>query len=235
MSTRTNTEFSFSLNSDRLWNLLRAYATPRAWKNVAFLLLSFPLGIFYFIALVTGVSLGAGLAVTLIGIPILLFVFYAAGWVTQFEAWLVNRMIDADVTPTVYTYDAETLPGRIWEALKDGRRWKGIAYLFLRFPIGIASFVMTTVLISLPVALITAPLTFATEAAPELGFWTINTFSEALIAAPIGLVLGALALHIIAMIVGLWRGFTEWILSNPADARKAKNDDKRKNDDLIAA
>ena len=41
------------------------------FPNLVYLLLAMPLGILYFVILVTGYALGAGLIITLIGIPIL--------------------------------------------------------------------------------------------------------------------------------------------------------------------
>ena len=51
--------------------LLRPLTTASGWMAVTHHLLGLPLGIVYFTWLVTGLSLGAGLAITLIGIPIL--------------------------------------------------------------------------------------------------------------------------------------------------------------------
>jgi len=51
---------------------------PKTWRSVGYLLLAFPLGIFYFVFLVTGLSLGFGLFITLLGIPILVGVLAAA-------------------------------------------------------------------------------------------------------------------------------------------------------------
>lgn len=45
-------------------------AEPRSYLNIVYLLLAFPLGTFYFVFLVTGLSLGFGLIITLVGIPI---------------------------------------------------------------------------------------------------------------------------------------------------------------------
>ena len=52
------------------------------FPNLVYLLLAMPLGILYFVILVTGYALGAGLIITLIGIPILvtmIFVTYLLG------------------------------------------------------------------------------------------------------------------------------------------------------------
>ena len=46
-------------------------ATSQSYLNLVFLTLSFPLGIFYFVFLVTGISLGMALSIIVIGLAIL--------------------------------------------------------------------------------------------------------------------------------------------------------------------
>lgn len=52
------------------------------FPNLVYLLLALPLGILYFVILVTGYALGAGLTIALVGVPILvtmIFVTYLLG------------------------------------------------------------------------------------------------------------------------------------------------------------
>jgi len=44
-------------------------AREGTYLNIIYLLLAFPLGTAYFVFLVTGLSLGLGLSITLLGIP----------------------------------------------------------------------------------------------------------------------------------------------------------------------
>ncbi len=46
-------------------------ARPQSYINIFYLLLAFPLGIAYFVFLVTGISVGASLIIIWVGIPIL--------------------------------------------------------------------------------------------------------------------------------------------------------------------
>ena len=54
-----------------LKRLFGVVTNPQSYLNIVYLLLAFPLGTFYFVFLVTGLSLGAGLSITLLGIPLL--------------------------------------------------------------------------------------------------------------------------------------------------------------------
>ncbi|HEX5478659.1 MAG TPA: hypothetical protein VFY79_02955, partial [Dehalococcoidia bacterium] len=47
---------------------LRMLVSPRTWVAAMFLVLSFGVGLFWFVALVTLVSTGAALAITLVGL-----------------------------------------------------------------------------------------------------------------------------------------------------------------------
>ena len=109
---------------------------PQTWRNVAYLLLAFPLGIFYFVFLVTGLSLGVGLFITLLGIPILVGVLASAYGMGEFERLITNMMLDQDTQPS----HRLAVSGGLWEKVKalvgSSETWKRVFYLFLEFPFG---------------------------------------------------------------------------------------------------
>jgi len=64
-----------TLSPTPVWrSLLEPLTTTRGYRALTHHLLGLPLGIVYFTWFVTGLALGLGLAVTLIGIPILTLV-----------------------------------------------------------------------------------------------------------------------------------------------------------------
>ena len=69
--------------SEKHLNLvMRFFTAPvevRTYTNLFYLALAFPLGLFYFIFLLTGLALGFGLTIIWIGLPILAVVL-AASW-----------------------------------------------------------------------------------------------------------------------------------------------------------
>ena len=74
-------------------------ADPQSYVNILYLFLSFPLGIAYFVFLVTGISLGFGLLVIWVGVPILVLVL-AGSWVLcQLERVLAVRLLNEDIPP----------------------------------------------------------------------------------------------------------------------------------------
>ena len=71
----------------------------RTYSNILYLLLTFPLGIIYFVFIVTGISLGAGMIITVFGIFILFGVFIALYWLLVFEQKLITIFFKEDLIP----------------------------------------------------------------------------------------------------------------------------------------
>ena len=79
-------EQDFPTGSDFFTSIWKA----QTWLNVLYLLISFPLGLIYFIFLVTGISLGFGLLITVFGIFILMGVLALVHLLARFEVSLTN-------------------------------------------------------------------------------------------------------------------------------------------------
>jgi hypothetical protein len=117
---------------------------PQTWLNVLFHWLAFPLGLFYFIFMIVGLSLGVGLLVVWVGIPILLVMTGAWWLVGSFERLQARHLLGADVGPAPRSW--ETVDG-VWAKLKahfgNGATWLDLAYLFAKLPFGIVSFTLS--------------------------------------------------------------------------------------------
>ena len=191
-------------------------AKPQTWRNIGYLLLAFPLGIFYFVFLVTGLSLGLGLFITLLGIPVLVGVLAAAYGLGDFERTLTNLLLDQD-TPPAHRLE---VPGGLWPKIKalvgSSETWKRIWYLFIEFFFGTFSFVLVTVTASM-FALIISP--FAFERSWWLdGFdwldnvWVIDTLGEAIIVAVVAVLIGFVLLHVLNGVAKVWGEFAKAML-----------------------
>lgn len=193
--------------------LLQVYTDPATYKNVAYMLLSFPLGLFYFVFFITGMSLGLGLAVILIGLPILMFMFAAVKGLASFERKLAAGLLNAEMEPRRHADQGLNLFQRVFtrSTLAEG------LFLMLRFPLGLASFVLTISLVALTLSLITAPLTYpyATVDAPGVG--TVGTLAGALVASGLGVLIGLAALPIINLGAVAWRALAERMLNVGSD------------------
>ncbi len=168
---------------------------PRTYLSLLYLLLAFPLGLSYFIYLVVGLSLGLGLLVVGIGF-ILLPLIMGSTWIFLIiERQLTIWLLQIPLAPL------PTLPeGSIWEQLRHHAgstlAWKGLFFSFLKFPLGLISFVLVIVLIALPAGLMSAPFLYATVPV-NLGSWHIDTLPEALTVAVGGILVFFLSLHAI--------------------------------------
>jgi uncharacterized membrane protein len=131
----------------------------RAYTSLFFLLLALPTGILYFTLAVTGLSVSAGLAVLIIGVPF----FLAFIGLTRVIALGEGRLIEAMTGERMprrpqHPGPAQTIWQRIGEMLRDVRTWTTLAYFVLRLPLGIAYFVVGIVGLALGISLPAAAL-----------------------------------------------------------------------------
>lgn len=200
-------------------------ARPQTYRNLAYLALAFPLGVAYFVALTTGFSLGVGLAVTLAGVPILLATLAGATLLARVEAELANRLLGTRITAR--SPDAS---GGVLRAVKrlvtDVQTWLDVAYLLVKFVLGVVSFTALVGLLSTAGSLLVAPLTYSSayHVAPEFrpvsvgpfdaGRLVVDTFGEAVGVALAGLVLALVSLHLLNALARLSGVVTEALLDD---------------------
>lgn len=137
--------------------MFRVALDKQSYRNMLYLLLSFPLGLCYFVALVAGIALGIGTLIIWIGIPILIAIMSAWWYAAAFERHMTMRLLRVSIAPMGTAAPASlqwwrTLPAR----LSNGMAWKTLAYLLLKFPLGLVSFILLVVLpvLSLAVMLV---------------------------------------------------------------------------------
>lgn len=196
----------------------------RTWLNIVYLLLSFPLGVFYFSFFVSMLSTSIGTLIVWIGIPLLALT--AALWwaFAAFERHLADGLLGTRLAPAPTPWrNAQGTWSRTKAHMGCAATWKDLAFLFVKFPLGIVSFVIFTVAVSVPAAFVSAPLTVnwadwaGTPIVPEeRGFyfqvWHVDTVAEALVFVPIGIVLFFVGLHVINGMAALWRAAARALL-----------------------
>ncbi|HZD55859.1 MAG TPA: sensor domain-containing protein [Anaerolineales bacterium] len=200
-------EYTAKQPSNILARFFGVIARGSTYLNLLYVLLAFPLGLFYFIFLVVGLSLGFSLLIILVGILVLLIVF--AGWLAfgaferQLAIWLLREDIPPMTPPKLRNRPAESAVS--WNGfvayLANPVTWTSLVYLFVKFPLGILSFVVSVAALSITAVFITSPLTFP-FLQPEVWFtwnslWKIDTLGDALIAFVIGLALLFISLHVL--------------------------------------
>ena len=201
------------MSESRKVSLLGVVVDPQSYLNIVYLLLGLPLGIAYFVIVVTGVSVGFALLVIWVGIPILVLVLLVSWALCQFERLLVNMLLKVDIPPmsrearSGKTESSDSsLSGEerlflgAWRRLKahlsDRLTWTGIFFLLLKLPTGIAAFVIAVVLISVTGSLLGAPAYYWVDEGIDFGIWRIDELWEAIILTLIGIPAVFVALHL---------------------------------------
>ena len=177
-----------TLEPDSSWRIaLRPFITPRGWTQLTHNLLGLPLGTAYFIWLVTGLSTGLGLAITIVGIPLLTVVLAATRPLLLFERGLANALLGTRLPPVAVAPRGAGLFGRFKAYWTDGTTWRGVGYLFARFPLGLATFVVAVTTYSAAGWFLAAPL-LAPLGAMDFGFWEPDSVLQGLAFVPLGVV-----------------------------------------------
>lgn len=216
----------------------------QTWATLAYLWLTFPLGIAYFVVLVTGFVVGGALVVLLVGVAILVGMVYLVRELAAAERWLADRLLAVDVP----TRD-EQAPTDPVENLKhvvlDLRTWTGVAFLFSKFAIGIATFVALVTMAAFSLAFVVVPLNYRNvrvgveppggelSLEPSVVFelqtwqvgltvpfrlttWYVNSLPEALLVSLFGVALALASLHV-ANLIGWLQGRYARILLGGSD------------------
>jgi uncharacterized membrane protein len=156
------------------------FLDPRAYTSLFFMLLCMATGIIYFVFAIVGLSLSAGLAVLIIGVPFFLL-FVAVGRVVSLaEGRLIEAMTGVRMPRRpVYQGSALTFWARIGQMLKDRRTWTTIAYFILMLPIGILYFVIAVMGLSVSLAFIASPIAAVLAQTGLFGLGGVEVFSHA--------------------------------------------------------
>jgi hypothetical protein len=193
---------------------------PQTYLNLAWLLLAFPLGTAYFILLVTGFSLGLGLMVTLLGIPVLLATLLAVRACAAFERSLMNALLGTAIPPVpILPAPAPGIVPRITALVTSPTTWKDLGYLFLEFPIGILTFCLGLTLATIPPYFIFLPIYYRWTDFYYAPYHRVNSLAEALFFVPIGVLLVPVCLHAINGMAALYRAFARALLSPETPTR----------------
>jgi two-component system phosphate regulon sensor histidine kinase PhoR len=147
--------------------LHRLMRRQQTYTCISYLLLSFPLGLFYFIFLVVGLTLGISTLVVWLGVPILLFVQWLWWRAAIMERNLAVNWLGVDIPPMELHID-KTKP--LWDRLRthfsNSVTWKSLLYLFLKFPLGIVTFSITLNVLVMIIAVMAVTFSLGLVASP---------------------------------------------------------------------
>src|SRR6476646_10248423 len=116
--------------------LFRPLIRARTWKETLHLLIDLPLGIAWFTIIVTGIALGAGLAITFLGVVVLFATLQFVRVVSAIERARAKALLGADIAnPFVPLSDIDGWWPRLKAVLADAALWKGVVYCIVALPV----------------------------------------------------------------------------------------------------
>ena len=179
-------------------NFFGIFIQPEPWLNILYNLVSFPLGIFYFVFLLTWLLLGFGLLILWVGLPMLLLAILIWWYLAAFERVLAIGLCRTDIPPMKRRKLGKV---SLWTKFRNHMghpvTWKGLGFLFIKFPVGIFQFTITIALISIVGGLLSAPFTYRYWHF-SIGLFEVISLPLALISFAIGVVLVFPILHVFA-------------------------------------
>ncbi|CAM5253154.1 histidine kinase [Streptomyces spiroverticillatus] len=120
----------------------------QTWKEVAQLLLDFPMALIGFVYAVLVVALGVGLSVTVVGLPLLAAGLMGARQLGRWERGRARVLLGVRVEEPSPLRAARAQDGFfpwLWSTLKDPVAWRTVLYSVIRLPWGVLTFAVTLV------------------------------------------------------------------------------------------
>lgn len=178
-------------------------ADPHAYAAVFYMLLSLATGIFYFTWTVTGLSLSAGFAILIIGIPFVILFFATVRVLSLVEGRLVEAMLGERMPRRPpYTDRDQPLLRRIGAMFTDPRSWSTLLYMLLMLPLGIVYFTIATTVLSVSLSIALMPILQQFWSVPMFNIGDVSYYVP-LWLAPFTLLLGVV---LIVLFLHLARG-----------------------------
>lgn len=186
------------------------------FPNLLYMLFSLPLGILYFVVLITGFSLGTGLAITLIGIPILVSMIFVTYILGDLDRKLTSLFLGVQIAkPEARPSEKGSATALLVAQLKSLQFWKELGYLLLKMPLGVIAFTIAITLVALSLGLIAAPFIITYIPDAHMMLWDgfkIDTMQRALVTSAAGLLIGAFSVLLINGFAKLMGIISVWAL-----------------------
>ena len=121
--------------------VVRAPLEGRTWREFGYLMLSLPISIIFFTFAVTAVSLGAGLLITFLGIPVLAAGLAGCRAFGALERSRARGLLRLDVdNPEPLRPRTNGLMSWVAAVLKSGTSWRHLIYALVHFPWAVTAF-----------------------------------------------------------------------------------------------
>ncbi|MER7758928.1 sensor domain-containing protein [Streptomyces sp. NPDC097619] len=149
--------------------VLAAPFQARTWREFGFLLVGLPLSTLYFGLAIAGVSTGAGLLVTFLGVPMLAGALMMCRGFGAAERARVRGLLGVRIAAPEPVRPRKAGPlSWMGAVLKSGSAWRHLLYALLHFPWAVFTFSMSVALMAWSWSTVTYPL----------WFWVFPTFTD---------------------------------------------------------
>jgi hypothetical protein len=184
------------VNDSALTRFFGVVVRPQTWLGIVFHVLAFPLGLFYFVFLVTALSVGVGLVVIWVGIPILLVVAGAWWLFGAFERVQAQYLLGASAPQAPREWErADGVWGKLRAHFGSGATWMDLLYLFAKLVFGTISFTLLVAAVSTVGWFLAMPY-FAILDVPIVNGTWVPPLWFGLLAVPLGILAFFVSLHV---------------------------------------
>jgi signal transduction histidine kinase len=182
---------------------LLAPVSKRTALEVLYALISVPLGLACFIYVLVSLSVGVGLTVTLVGLPLIALAVFGARMLGRMQRGMARSLLgfDTDAPPPPRAVSAQGLFARLGAALGDLPAWRAVGYLVFRAPLSAAYAIALVFFVMWGVLGLTYPIWWAVfdptqldkngvrhHAAIQFGTYYVQTWPSALVVSACGAV-----------------------------------------------
>lgn len=173
---------------------------PQTYKNLAYFVVAFPLGVVYSFVIGFGFLFGLGLSIVLLGLGLLIGLLFLTRALAGFERWLANGLLEVSIDPPADGDAGEGVRSAVESCLAAESTWRGLGFLALKMWAGIVGvflLVAFATVASMLSALVRLPhvIEFG-EVNGDPVTWTVETLPEAVLAVVLGLLAGLGLVHL---------------------------------------
>ena len=200
--------------TEQIQRFFNVAARPSTYGNVAYVWLAFPLGIAYFVLLVTGSALSVGLSLLWIGLVVMIALLLSIRGLGDFERVLAKWLLGESFTARAWPARSQRFFPWLGSLVKDSTTWKGALFLLVKFPIGIACWVVSVTTFAVSAAFLAAPLEYGGRI--YVGDFVIHDPTGGFLISAVGALLLIVTLHLHNAMGALWRFMGRQLLATAA-------------------
>lgn len=138
--------------------MLRAPLRTRMWKELAYLIAMFVLGMAGVVYLYFGLGAGVGLAVTIVGLPLLALVVLGGRWWGALHRALGATLLDDAVAAPPAFAQRPGFIGFVRSSLTDRTGWRAILFLVAETVVGLVGGYVVLVFVAMTMFTVVSPL-----------------------------------------------------------------------------